>query len=112
MRRIGVLTSGGDAPGMNPFITVAEGARPNTHDIACYLREHQERTGFEVRETILDHIQRGGSPTAFDRLLGTRLGAAAAIWPQAKAARWWGWWVTASSSRPSRRLWRSGKRLI
>jgi 6-phosphofructokinase 1 len=59
------------------IITVAEGARPNTHEIACYLREHQERTGFEVRETILGHIQRGGSPTAFDRLLGTRLGAAA-----------------------------------
>jgi len=33
--------------------------------------------GFEVRTTILGHIQRGGSPTAFDRLLASRLGVAA-----------------------------------
>ncbi|MCM8786973.1 MAG: 6-phosphofructokinase [Candidatus Omnitrophica bacterium] len=34
----------------------------------------EERTGFETRTTILGHIQRGGSPTAFDRILGTRFG--------------------------------------
>lgn len=34
----------------------------------------EERTGFETRVTVLGHIQRGGSPTAFDRILGTRFG--------------------------------------
>jgi 6-phosphofructokinase 1 len=37
----------------------------------------EERTGFETRVTVLGHIQRGGSPTAFDRILGTRFGAKA-----------------------------------
>ena len=40
-------------------------------------REIQERTGFESRQTVLGHVQRGGTPTAFDRVLATRLGAAA-----------------------------------
>jgi ATP-dependent phosphofructokinase / diphosphate-dependent phosphofructokinase len=40
-------------------------------------REIEERTGFEARATILGHIQRGGSPTAFDRVLATRFGIAA-----------------------------------
>jgi ATP-dependent phosphofructokinase / diphosphate-dependent phosphofructokinase len=39
--------------------------------------ELEERTGFETRVTILGHIQRGGSPTAFDRVLATRFGVAA-----------------------------------
>ncbi len=34
----------------------------------------EEKTGFETRSTTLGHIQRGGSPTAFDRVLGTRYG--------------------------------------
>ena len=34
----------------------------------------EKRTGIETRATILGHIQRGGSPTAFDRVLGTRFG--------------------------------------
>jgi 6-phosphofructokinase 1 len=37
----------------------------------------EERTGFETRYTILGHIQRGGTPTAFDRVLGSRFGVAA-----------------------------------
>jgi 6-phosphofructokinase 1 len=41
-------------------------------------REIEERTGFESRATVLGHIQRGGTPTAFDRVLATRLGVAAA----------------------------------
>ena len=40
-------------------------------------RELGERTGFETRVTILGHIQRGGTPTAFDRVLATRFGIAA-----------------------------------
>jgi len=39
--------------------------------------EIERRTGFETRVTILGHVQRGGTPVAFDRVLGTRLGAAA-----------------------------------
>ena len=37
-------------------------------------REIEARTGFETRATVLGHIQRGGTPTAFDRVLATRLG--------------------------------------
>jgi 6-phosphofructokinase 1 len=37
----------------------------------------EERTGYESRYTVLGHIQRGGTPTAFDRVLGTRFGVAA-----------------------------------
>jgi 6-phosphofructokinase 1 len=41
-------------------------------------REIEERTGYETRMTILGHVQRGGTPTAFDRVLATRFGVAAA----------------------------------
>lgn len=37
----------------------------------------EERTGFETRHVILGHLQRGGSPTVFDRVLASRLGVAA-----------------------------------
>jgi 6-phosphofructokinase 1 len=40
-------------------------------------REIERRTGFETRTTVLGHLQRGGSPTVFDRILATRTGAAA-----------------------------------
>lgn len=40
-------------------------------------REIEKRTGFETRAVVLGHIQRGGSPTAFDRVLGTRFGVKA-----------------------------------
>jgi phosphofructokinase-like protein len=40
-------------------------------------REIGDRTGYETRATVLGHIQRGGTPTAFDRVLATRLGLAA-----------------------------------
>jgi 6-phosphofructokinase 1 len=39
--------------------------------------EIEERTGFETRVTVLGHVQRGGTPTAYDRVLATRLGVAA-----------------------------------
>jgi 6-phosphofructokinase len=50
-------------------------------------REIERRTGFETRATVLGHIQRGGSPTAFDRVLATRLGIAAI---DAATERRWG----------------------
>jgi phosphofructokinase-like protein len=49
-------------------------------------REIEKRTGFETRATVLGHIQRGGTPTAFDRVLATRLGLAAI--DAAHDARW------------------------
>jgi 6-phosphofructokinase 1 len=56
---------------------VAEGARYNAQALSAYFREHQERLGFELRVTTLGHVQRGGAPGAFDRLLATRFGVAA-----------------------------------
>ncbi len=57
------------------LVVIAEGAKCKTSEVAAYLQK--EEVGFEVRTTILGHVQRGGSPSAFDRLLATRLGASA-----------------------------------
>lgn len=54
------------------IIIAAEGAHIRSTDSAKRLNELD--VGFKTRVTILGHIQRGGSPTAFDRLLATRLG--------------------------------------
>jgi len=57
------------------LVVVAEGARYNAAALACYFQEHHERLGFDLRVTTLGHVQRGGAPSAYDRLLATRLGA-------------------------------------
>lgn len=57
------------------MIIVAEGANLKCAEIYEHLNQHD--IGFEVRVTILGHVQRGGRPTAFDRLLATRYGVAA-----------------------------------
>ena len=54
---------------------VAEGAPYHVSELVNFL--DQQEVGFEIRLTILGHVQRGGSPTAFDRLLATRLGVEA-----------------------------------
>lgn len=54
------------------IIIVAEGASIRTTELAKQLDAMD--IGFKTRMTILGHIQRGGSPTAFDRLLAARLG--------------------------------------
>ncbi len=59
------------------LIVVAEGAKYNANGLDRYFRENKEGLGFELRITILGHVQRGGTPGAFDRILATRLGAAA-----------------------------------
>ncbi|MBC8249306.1 MAG: 6-phosphofructokinase [Anaerolineales bacterium] len=59
------------------LVVVAEGAQYNAEGLARYFQEHHDRLGFELRVTTLGHVQRGGAPGAFDRLLATRLGAAA-----------------------------------
>ncbi len=51
---------------------VAEGAPYKVTELVDYL--DKQEVGFEIRLTILGHVQRGGSPTAFDRLLATRMG--------------------------------------
>jgi ATP-dependent phosphofructokinase / diphosphate-dependent phosphofructokinase len=76
-----------------PIVVVAEGAHPLNEDLALstgqldsfgHVRlggvgqlladEIEKRTGKEARCTVLGHIQRGGTPTAFDRVLATRFG--------------------------------------
>jgi phosphofructokinase-like protein len=78
------------------IIVVAEGATPKAGTLSVATgeldefghprlggigqvleREIEQRTGFETRTTVLGHVQRGGTPTAFDRVLATRLGLAA-----------------------------------
>ena len=56
-------------------VVVAEGARYNAAALARYFEEHHERLGFDLRVTTLGHVQRGGAPSAYDRLLATRLAA-------------------------------------
>ncbi len=89
-----------------PIVVVSEGAQPRggmpeTQEegqdafghvrlggIAHWLeRQIEERTGKEARATVLGHIQRGGTPTAFDRVLATRFGLHAI---DAVQARQWG----------------------
>jgi ATP-dependent phosphofructokinase / diphosphate-dependent phosphofructokinase len=78
------------------IVVVAEGAMPKegtlattTADLDAFghvrlggigdrlAKAIEERTGFETRAIVLGHIQRGGTPTAFDRVLATRFGVAA-----------------------------------
>lgn len=57
------------------IIVSSEGSQHHCDDIAAYLKD--KGTGFDVRTTILGHVQRGGRPSSFDRLLALRLGNAA-----------------------------------
>jgi phosphofructokinase-like protein len=87
-----------------PIVVVAEGAHPAHEDLSIstgkldsfgHVRlggigqqladEIEKRTGKEARCTVLGHIQRGGTPTAFDRVLATRFGlhAVAAVHKEA-----------------------------
>jgi 6-phosphofructokinase 1 len=71
--RAGTLSTTGEAGKLDAF------GHERLGGIAVVLeREIEERTGYETRMTILGHVQRGGTPTAFDRVLATRFGVAAA----------------------------------
>jgi 6-phosphofructokinase 1 len=73
------------------IVVAAEGAAPKGGSVSLIDPEHQrlggiadkvahsieQMTGKETRSLVLGHLQRGGSPTTFDRLLGLRFGAAA-----------------------------------
>jgi 6-phosphofructokinase 1 len=62
---------------LHALVVVAEGARYNAQGLATHFEMHRERLGFDLRVTTLGHVQRGGEPSAFDRLLATRLAAGA-----------------------------------
>jgi 6-phosphofructokinase 1 len=62
---------------LHALVVVAEGARYNAQRLVKHFETHRERVGFDLRATTLGHVQRGGTPSAFDRLLATRLAAAA-----------------------------------
>jgi len=87
-----------------PIVVVAEGAHPTNEELLVstgqldafghvrlggvgqlLAEEIEKRTGKEARCTVLGHIQRGGTPTAFDRVLATRFGlqAVAAVHEEA-----------------------------
>jgi 6-phosphofructokinase 1 len=68
------LRQAADKGKRSSIIVVAEGAA-RASDIKEFI---QRNTGFEARYLVLGHMQRGGSPTAFDRVLALRLGAMAA----------------------------------
>jgi 6-phosphofructokinase 1 len=57
------------------IVVVAEGYKPHTAELGASIDAMD--IGFTTRVTILGHVQRGGKPTAFDRLLATRFGVKA-----------------------------------
>ena len=71
------LSAAYDRGKAHALAVVAEGARYDAEALLAYFREHKARIGFDLRTTTLGHVQRGGAPTAYDRLLATRLGAGA-----------------------------------
>lgn len=58
------------------LVVVAEGVHDGAQSMMRYFAENRDKIGFELRETTLGHVVRGGNPTAADRVLATRLGAA------------------------------------
>lgn len=60
------------------IMVIAEGWKPGAQAVEEYLSAHKDDLGFDVRVTVLGHVQRGGRPSVFDRLLATRMGAFAA----------------------------------
>jgi 6-phosphofructokinase 1 len=59
------------------IVVVAEGARCGMKELMKHYTEQRDSIGFELRVSRLGHIVRGGAPSAADRVLATRLGAAA-----------------------------------
>ncbi|MDO9085734.1 MAG: 6-phosphofructokinase [Anaerolineaceae bacterium] len=73
-KKIGAAYEKGKA---HAIVIVAEGAEYNAEKLSNHFKEHQETLGFDLRVAILGHIQRGGDPSAYDRILASRLGAGA-----------------------------------
>jgi 6-phosphofructokinase 1 len=76
-----VIAEGAHPKGKSPVVmcSPAMGHRPRLGGVGIALAEEiEQRTGLEARATILGHLQRGGTPTPFDRVLATQFGYAAA----------------------------------
>ena len=56
---------------------ISTGWKPGIEVLSKYLQEHEEENDLYVRTTVLGYVQRGGAPSGFDRILGTRMGSAA-----------------------------------
>ncbi|GAB2982815.1 6-phosphofructokinase [Mucilaginibacter puniceus] len=70
------LKSGQSNKKSSSIVIVAEGDKSGSiYDLAKVVEK--EVKGYDVKVTILGHLQRGGSPSSFDRILGSRLGYAA-----------------------------------
>ncbi len=72
-----ILTTAYEKGKAHAIIVVAEGAKYDATALSNYFTKHKERLGFDLRVTILGHVQRGGNPNAFDRILASKLGVAA-----------------------------------
>jgi 6-phosphofructokinase 1 len=59
------------------IVIVAEGAPFNAEALTAHFKLHRDRLGFDLRTIHLGHVQRGGAPGAYDRLLGSQFGARA-----------------------------------
>src|SRR5437016_2500411 len=62
---------------IDALAVIAEGAKCGVHELMDYYGKHRKSIGFDLRVTRLGHVVRGGIPSAADRVLATRLGAAA-----------------------------------
>lgn len=69
------LDRGYQAGKSSSIIVVAEGEEGGVYEIANRVREHNPE--YDLRVTVLGHLQRGGAPSCFDRVLASRLGVAA-----------------------------------
>jgi 6-phosphofructokinase 1 len=56
------------------IVVIAEGATESTSKVLAFFEKDKQLTGFELRATTLGHVVRGAPPSAFDRILATRLG--------------------------------------
>ena len=56
------------------IVVIAEGVKESSAKILAFFDADRPRSGFELRATTLGHVVRGAPPSAFDRLLATRLG--------------------------------------
>ncbi len=74
---VGELRTARDRGKSHAIVVIAEGARHNADALVQYFKAHEQQVGFELRVSRLGHIQRGGSPGVFDRILATRLGVGA-----------------------------------
>lgn len=59
------------------IVVVAEGAAHGVDELSYYFDEHKEQLHIDLRVTRLGHVQRGGAPGVYDRMLATRFGCAA-----------------------------------